>query len=125
MPLTIVRPYAPVSRVSAWICRNPGASASPAWCPDLAVRYGLVMSLLAFLLFGLLVGLIARALMPGTQSMGCFATVLLGCAGSLVGGLLGNLLIGRSLFALQPSGFIGSVVGALIVLFALRNRFRR
>lgn len=83
------------------------------------------MALLAFLLFGLVVGLIARALMPGTQSMGCFATALLGCAGSLVGGLLGNLVLGRSLFAVAPSGFIGSVIGALIVLFALRSRFRR
>jgi len=82
------------------------------------------MSLLAFLLFGLIVGLIARALMPGTQSMGCFATALLGCAGSFTGGLLGNLLSGRSLLALNPSGFIGSVLGALIVLFLPGHRFR-
>lgn len=83
------------------------------------------MSLLAFLLFGLVVGLIARALMPGTQAMGCFATALLGCAGSLVEKILNNLLLGRSLLALQPSGFIGSVIGALVVLFALKGRFKR
>jgi uncharacterized membrane protein YeaQ/YmgE (transglycosylase-associated protein family) len=83
------------------------------------------MSLLAFLVFGLVIGFIARALMPGTQAMGCFGTALLGCGGSLLGGLLGNALLGRSLLALQPSGFIGSILGALVVLFLLRNRFRR
>jgi uncharacterized membrane protein YeaQ/YmgE (transglycosylase-associated protein family) len=82
------------------------------------------MSILAFLVFGLVIGLIARALMPGKQSMGCFATTLLGCAGSLLGGLLGNLLTGRSLLALHTSGFIGSLLGALLVLFLMRKRFR-
>ena len=83
------------------------------------------MSLLGFLLFGLLVGFVARALMPGAQSMGCLATALLGCAGSFVGGLLANLIAGRSLLGLHPSGFIGSVIGALVVLFLMRGRFKR
>lgn len=83
------------------------------------------MSLLAFLVFGLVVGLIARAIMPGPQSMGCLGTALLGCAGSFVGGLLGNLIAGRGLLALNTSGLIASVVGALIVLFLFKNRIRR
>ena len=82
------------------------------------------VALLGFLAFGLLVGLVARALMPGRQSMGCFATALLGCAGSFLGGFLGNLLTHRGLFALNQSGFIGSVIGAMVVLFLMRNRFR-
>ena len=83
------------------------------------------MSLLGFLLFGLLVGFVARALMPGRQAMGCFATSLLGCSGSLVGGVLANLLAGKSVLALAPAGFIGSVIGAMVVLFLMRNRFKR
>jgi len=83
------------------------------------------MSLLAFLLFGLVVGFIARAVMPGTQSMGCLGTALLGCAGSFVGGLLGNLISGRGLLAINTSGLIASVVGAMIVLFLFKNRLRR
>ena len=83
------------------------------------------MSLVAFLLFGLIVGFIARAIMPGSQSMGCLGTALLGCGGSFVGGLLGNLIAGRGLFALNTSGLIASVVGALIMLFLFRNHIRR
>ena len=83
------------------------------------------MSLIAFLVFGLVVGFVARALMPGTQSMGCLATSLLGCAGSFVGGLLANALAGRSILGMHSSGFIGSVIGAIVVLFLLRKRFSR
>jgi uncharacterized membrane protein YeaQ/YmgE (transglycosylase-associated protein family) len=82
------------------------------------------MSILGFLFFGLLVGFVARALMPGRQAMGCFATSLLGCAGSLVGGVAANLLAGRSILALAPTGVLGSVIGAMLVLFLMRNRFR-
>ena len=56
--------------------------------------------------------------------MGCFGTALLGCAGSFLGGFLGNLLTHRGLFALNQSGFIGSVIGAMVVLLLMRNRFR-
>ena len=89
-------------------------------------RYARPMSLLAFLLFGLVVGFIARAIMPGTQSMGCLGTSLLGCAGSFVGGTLGNLVSGRGLLApLNTGGLIASVIGAMIVLFLFKNRIRR
>lgn len=92
--------------------------------PEPGVRYGSDMSLLAFLFFGLIVGFVARALMPGKQAMGCFATALLGCVGSFAGGLLGNLVLGHPLLSLHRSGFIGSVIGAMLLLFLLRNRFR-
>ncbi|AKV04533.1 putative membrane protein [Labilithrix luteola] len=78
------------------------------------------MGLLTFILLGLVAGLIARALMPGRQSMGLVATTLLGIAGSFVGGLLGSLFHGGRnghLLDLRPSGIIGSILGALIVLF--------
>ncbi len=74
------------------------------------------MYILFFLLFGLIVGLIARAIMPGKQNMGLFITSLIGMAGSLVGGVLGNLLFGGRWDEPIAAGWIGSVVGALIVL---------
>ena len=80
------------------------------------------MELLFFVLFGGVVGLIARALTPGRQNMGCFATAILGCTGSFVGGFLGNLVGGRDVFAITPAGFLGSVIGAMLVLFFLRKR---
>jgi uncharacterized membrane protein YeaQ/YmgE (transglycosylase-associated protein family) len=80
------------------------------------------MSLLLFLLFGFVVGLIARAIMPGNQGMGIIKTTLLGAVGSFVGGLLGNLISGGSLFAVHTAGWIGSVLGAVILLAILGRR---
>ncbi len=75
-----------------------------------------LFSLLAMLLFGLVVGAIARAIFPGAQPMSLWATTGLGILGSLVGGLLVNIAMGLPLFALQPTGLLGSVVGALLVM---------
>jgi uncharacterized membrane protein YeaQ/YmgE (transglycosylase-associated protein family) len=71
-----------------------------------------------FILFGLVVGLIARALMPGAQPMGFILTALLGMAGSVVGGYLGSLLRGGNVgFDMRdPYNWIGAVVGALLIL---------
>ncbi len=75
------------------------------------------MGLLAFIVFGLIIGLIARALMPGRQSMGLVATALLGMAGSFVGGLIASLIYGGRMFELHSAGVIGSILGALLVMF--------
>ena len=53
------------------------------------------MGIIAFLVIGLIAGLIARALMPGNQSMGLLATTLLGIAGSFVGGFVGLAVLHR------------------------------
>jgi uncharacterized membrane protein YeaQ/YmgE (transglycosylase-associated protein family) len=84
------------------------------------------MGILAFIVIGLLAGLIARAIMPGNQSMGLVATTLLGMVGSLVGGLVGSLFsrTGR-VFDLHPTGLIFSILGALIVLFLMGFAGRR
>jgi uncharacterized membrane protein YeaQ/YmgE (transglycosylase-associated protein family) len=74
------------------------------------------MGLIAFILFGFVVGLIARAVMPGRQSMGLIATTLLGMAGSFVGGLVGSLVHRDVPFELRPAGIIGSILGALLVM---------
>ncbi len=86
------------------------------------------MSIIAFLVIGLLAGLIARALMPGNQSMGLLATTLLGIAGSFVGGFVGSFFRsdGR-VWDLHPSGIIFSVIGAmlLLLLVGMAGRTRR
>ena len=84
-----------------------------------------IVMLVSWLLFGLIVGLIARAIFPGTQSMGLLGTAGLGIAGSFVGGILGNLFYGGPLMTAQPSGWIGSIIGALLVIGALGAIGRR
>ena len=83
------------------------------------------MHLLAFLLFGLVVGLIARAVMPGTQRMGALATMLLGCVGSLVGGVISALLFGGRWDSPNTAGWIGSILGALLILALVGGTRRR
>jgi uncharacterized membrane protein YeaQ/YmgE (transglycosylase-associated protein family) len=76
-----------------------------------------VMSFVWMAVVGLVVGLVARFVMPGAQSMGLILTAVLGVAGSFVAGFLGQAV---GLYqAGQGPGFIGSVVGALILLFAV------
>ncbi len=73
------------------------------------------MSIVWIILVGFVVGLLARAIMPGEQKLGLILTTVLGIAGSLVAGYLGQAL---GLYqAGQGAGFIGSIVGALILLF--------
>ncbi len=83
------------------------------------------MHIIAFIIIGLIAGLIARALVPGKQSMGLFATMLLGMAGSIIGGLVGTLIWHRNQGQFSPGGLILSVAGAiaaLLILGAVRGR---
>ena len=67
---------------------------------------------------GFVIGLIARAIMPGVQHMGFIATTALGIAGSLLGGLLGGLISKPKEGAkFHRAGFVLSIIGAIIVLF--------
>src|SRR5438309_12068125 len=69
------------------------------------------MSLIAFLIIGLLAGLLARALMPGPQPMGLLGTMALGCAGSFIGGMIGSFFAYRgSWLDFHPSGLIWSTL---------------
>ena len=81
------------------------------------------MHIIGFLIFGLIVGLLARAIYPGRQAMGWLSTIILGMVGSLVVSLIGHALWGGSSAAdgswgFTPGGLISSIVGAIIVLFA-------
>jgi uncharacterized membrane protein YeaQ/YmgE (transglycosylase-associated protein family) len=77
------------------------------------------MSVIWFILFGLVVGLIARALMPGRQPMGFILTALLGMAGSVVGSFLGSLIRGgdQGVEVADPYNWIGAILGTLLLLF--------
>jgi uncharacterized membrane protein YeaQ/YmgE (transglycosylase-associated protein family) len=75
------------------------------------------MHILGWIVFGLIAGAIARFLMPGRQPMGIILTIVLGIIGSFVGGVIGNAFHGVPLAEPAPAGWIGSIVGALIVLF--------
>lgn len=73
------------------------------------------------LLVGFVVGLVARLLVPGVDSMGMILTTVLGVAGSLVGGFLGGLVSRPKEGAkFHPAGFLLSVVGAIVVLVLWR-----
>jgi uncharacterized membrane protein YeaQ/YmgE (transglycosylase-associated protein family) len=82
------------------------------------------MSILMFLLFGLIVGLLARAIMPGRQSMGLVLTMALGVVGSFVGGFLVALVTRTQVTDFNTAGFIGSIVGAMLTLFIAGSVFR-
>lgn len=75
------------------------------------------MSIIAFIVIGLIAGLIARAILPGRQSMGLVATTILGIVGSFVGGFIASLIRsdGR-MWDLHPSSLLWSVLGAIAVL---------
>jgi uncharacterized membrane protein YeaQ/YmgE (transglycosylase-associated protein family) len=75
------------------------------------------MHFLGWLLFGLIVGAIAKFLMPGSDPGGWIVTILLGIAGSFVGGFLAQTLLGSQS---QTAGFIGSILGAMVLLFIYR-----
>ena len=72
------------------------------------------------IIIGFIVGLIARAIMPGMQHLGFFMTALIGIAGSFVGGMLARLFSKpKEGEPFHPAGLLLSVVGALIVLFVV------
>jgi uncharacterized membrane protein YeaQ/YmgE (transglycosylase-associated protein family) len=84
----------------------------------------LIVSLFAYAILGLIVGLIARAVVPTGRSYGCLGTTLLGIIGSVVGGTSASVLAGDGL-DLRGSGWIGSIVGAVGVLALIRwNDYR-
>ena len=77
---------------------------------------GLIISLIVV---GLIAGFVARAVIPGRQHIGILMTIVLGIVGSFVGGFLGFLIFQHDPMDgfFQPAGIIGSIIGAIIVLF--------
>ena len=82
----------------------------------------LIWFIIVLLVVGLIVGAIARLLVPGRDPMGLLGTAVLGIVGSFIGGFLGYILFGRDAQdgALQPAQFLGSLIGAVIALLVWR-----
>ena len=74
-----------------------------------------MMHMIGHAIFGLIIGLLARAIMPGRQHMGLILTMILGLVGAWLGGLIGRL---TGMYREgHPAGWFMALVGALIVLF--------
>ena len=77
-----------------------------------------IMGFIWIVIVGLIVGAIARLNMPGAQSMGWIMTSVIGIAGSLIGGLVSSLIWKSPDGKFHPAGWIMSILGALVVLWA-------
>jgi uncharacterized membrane protein YeaQ/YmgE (transglycosylase-associated protein family) len=81
-----------------------------------------MISVLGWMLFGLIVGAIAKVLMPGRDPGGIFVTMLIGIVGAVIGGF-----IGRAIGWYQPgepAGFVVATIGAIVLLFIYRKTLR-
>ncbi|MEX2662780.1 MAG: GlsB/YeaQ/YmgE family stress response membrane protein, partial [Vicinamibacterales bacterium] len=117
-------------RSFAWMrSERPGSPTHP-WTDGRVLAFagreeigGATMGILAWILFGLVVGIIAKLLMPGRDPGGFIITILLGIAGALLGGFLGQSMgwyrDGES------AGWIVSILGAILLLALYRMLVRR
>jgi uncharacterized membrane protein YeaQ/YmgE (transglycosylase-associated protein family) len=80
------------------------------------------MGILGWILFGLVVGIIAKFIMPGRDPGGIIVTILLGIVGAVLGGYIGQALhlYGPG----EPAGFVGATLGAILILFIYRMATR-
>ncbi len=81
------------------------------------------MGIIGWIIFGLIVGLVAKLLMPGRDPGGFFLTAILGIVGAVVGGFLGRAIgwYGPN----DPVGFVMAVLGAIVLLVVYRLVARR
>lgn len=75
-------------------------------------------TILTWIVFGLVVGALARFLLPGRQTMSLTMTIVLGIAGSFVGGFIASLFSEGQVIEFRPAHLIWSIVGALVLLIA-------
>lgn len=86
--------------------------------------------MIGFIIAGLVIGSLARLIKPGKQNLGLVATLLLGLAGSVIGGVIASLLGTGDIFELNVLGFIVAVIAAVLLIgvaegLAGRRRIRR
>jgi uncharacterized membrane protein YeaQ/YmgE (transglycosylase-associated protein family) len=82
----------------------------------------MVIFIIWLCIVGLIIGAIARLLLPGRDPIGIFGTIVLGIVGSFVGGFIENLWKYHTLsvHSFHPVGLVGSVIGAFVLLLLLR-----
>lgn len=78
-----------------------------------------MISLIVWIVFGLIVGFLARFLHPGDDPTGCLPTIVIGVAGSFVGGII-NWMMNAGQAPYEPSGFLMSIIGGVIFCVAWR-----
>ncbi|HLG23020.1 MAG TPA: GlsB/YeaQ/YmgE family stress response membrane protein [Candidatus Manganitrophaceae bacterium] len=83
-----------------------------------------MVGIIVWIIFGAIVGVVAKLLMPGPDPGGFIMTTLLGIAGALLGGFIGRAL-GLYYSNQQAGGFLMSILGAVILLWAYRATSRR
>lgn len=84
----------------------------------------MILDIIWMLLLGLIVGWVAKLVVPGSANLGWFTTSLLGIAGGWVGGTLGSLVFAPHQFDITPPikhSFLGALVGAVILLLIYRS----
>ena len=72
--------------------------------------------MIGFIIAGLIIGVLARLIKPGKQHLGMLATLLLGLAGSVIGGVIANLLGTGDIFELNIFGFVVAVIAAVLLI---------
>jgi uncharacterized membrane protein YeaQ/YmgE (transglycosylase-associated protein family) len=75
--------------------------------------------MIGFIVFGLVVGAVARLILPGKQHLSLIATLLIGVAGSVVGGVIANLLGTGSIWELNILGSIVAIITAVVLIGAV------
>jgi len=84
------------------------------------------VGVLGWIFFGLLAGLVARALTPGRHSLGCVGTLAVGVVGALLGGFLGEAVLDEEIdFGWDLKPFLFAVAGAIVLLLGLNALSRR
>lgn len=82
------------------------------------------MGIFSWIIFGLIAGALAKLLFPGRDPGGCIITMLLGIAGAVVGGFIGNALgLGDGVTEFSLTSFITAIVGAMLLLGIYRLAF--
>jgi len=82
-----------------------------------------MIGILGWIVFGLVIGALAKLLMPGRDPGGIVVTMVLGIAGALVGGFLGRVLGWYA--AGEPAGFVMALIGAVLLLFIYRKAVKK
>lgn len=72
--------------------------------------------MIGFIVAGLVIGALARLIKPGKQNLGLLATLLLGLAGSVIGGLIAQLFGTGGIFELNVLGFVLAVIAAVLLI---------
>lgn len=79
------------------------------------------MGILLWIVFGIVAGSVAKAVMPGPDRLGVIGTILVGVAGAIVGGLIGAVSGSAGVIGFDLRSFLMAIIGSLAVLFCYRT----